>query len=246
MEIFKKNSEDYSGNIKLRLPKSLHKELIEAAGTEGISLNQYCVYLLSEKVLPYMIGRKKLNAELQKIKVEVKRNDLMNLIEKLKPLIEKIEKLKPLIKDELSNKNKLTIQDENDLEFKYPILIDRDTINKFQVKLKVPTIKVVLEPINGYLKNEKEILDELDKELNKINSDKELALLTKINIDELNYNISPQLSREELGSLVIYFLSGNLNIVKTQIDTINSTLENSQYYNTYTVKYYPTYILEYM
>lgn len=41
-------TEDYSGQFKLRLPKSLHKKLAERAKREGISLNQYCVYLLSE------------------------------------------------------------------------------------------------------------------------------------------------------------------------------------------------------
>ena len=38
----------YSGQFKLRLPKSLHKELAEHARSEGISMNQYCVYLLSK------------------------------------------------------------------------------------------------------------------------------------------------------------------------------------------------------
>lgn len=39
--------EDYSGQFKLRIPKSLHKSLMEHAKKEGISMNQYCVYLLS-------------------------------------------------------------------------------------------------------------------------------------------------------------------------------------------------------
>ena len=39
----------YSGQFKLRLPKSLHKALAERAKEEGTSLNQYCVYLLSER-----------------------------------------------------------------------------------------------------------------------------------------------------------------------------------------------------
>ena len=38
----------YSGQFKLRLPKSLHKSLAEHAREEGISLNQYCIYLLSK------------------------------------------------------------------------------------------------------------------------------------------------------------------------------------------------------
>lgn len=41
-------AEKYSGQFKLRLPKSLHKQLAEAAGRDGISMNQYCVYLLSQ------------------------------------------------------------------------------------------------------------------------------------------------------------------------------------------------------
>lgn len=42
------NYEDYSGQFKLRLPKSLHKELAERSKKEGISMNQYCLYLLSK------------------------------------------------------------------------------------------------------------------------------------------------------------------------------------------------------
>lgn len=38
---------DYSGQFKLRLPKTLHHQLAEHAKREGISMNQYCVYLLS-------------------------------------------------------------------------------------------------------------------------------------------------------------------------------------------------------
>jgi len=40
--------ESYSGQFKLRLPKSLHKELAEKSKQEGISMNQYCLYLLSK------------------------------------------------------------------------------------------------------------------------------------------------------------------------------------------------------
>ncbi len=38
----------YSGQFKLRIPRSLHKLLSEHSREEGISLNQYCVYLLSK------------------------------------------------------------------------------------------------------------------------------------------------------------------------------------------------------
>ena len=39
--------EDYSGQFKLRIPKTLHRALALHARKEGISMNQYCVYLLS-------------------------------------------------------------------------------------------------------------------------------------------------------------------------------------------------------
>lgn len=42
--------ENYSGKILLRAPKSLHRELIGKAKTEGVSLNQYLVYQLSKSV----------------------------------------------------------------------------------------------------------------------------------------------------------------------------------------------------
>ena len=40
------NLEDYSGQFKLRIPRSLHRSLAEHSKREGISMNQYCVYLL--------------------------------------------------------------------------------------------------------------------------------------------------------------------------------------------------------
>ena len=47
-EIYDPNEEArYSGNIRLRMPKELHKSLVYHAKREGISLNQYCIYLLS-------------------------------------------------------------------------------------------------------------------------------------------------------------------------------------------------------
>lgn len=42
------SAENYSGQFKLRLPKSLHKQLAEDAKRDGISMNQYCVYLLAQ------------------------------------------------------------------------------------------------------------------------------------------------------------------------------------------------------
>lgn len=40
--------ENYSGQFKLRIPKSLHKSLSEHSKAEGTSMNQYCLYLLAK------------------------------------------------------------------------------------------------------------------------------------------------------------------------------------------------------
>ena len=45
--------EDYSGQFKLRLPRSLHRLLAEHSKREGISMNQYCIYLLSRNDAVY-------------------------------------------------------------------------------------------------------------------------------------------------------------------------------------------------
>lgn len=50
LEIPEPSEEDtteYSGQFKLRMPKSLHRSLASHAKKEGTSMNQYCVYLLS-------------------------------------------------------------------------------------------------------------------------------------------------------------------------------------------------------
>ena len=41
--------QQYSGQFKLRIPKSLHRALAMHAKQEGISMNQYCLYLLSKQ-----------------------------------------------------------------------------------------------------------------------------------------------------------------------------------------------------
>ncbi|MCL1878917.1 MAG: type II toxin-antitoxin system HicB family antitoxin [Defluviitaleaceae bacterium] len=42
-----KSERVYSGNISLRIPKDLHKTLVQIAKEQGVSLNQYCLYKLA-------------------------------------------------------------------------------------------------------------------------------------------------------------------------------------------------------
>ena len=52
IEIAEPSDEDdlsgFSGQFKLRMPKSLHKSLAIHAKQEGTSMNQYCLYLLTK------------------------------------------------------------------------------------------------------------------------------------------------------------------------------------------------------
>lgn len=45
---------EFSGKFVVRMPKTLHGELAARAAEEGVSLNQFVVYLLSEKRATYM------------------------------------------------------------------------------------------------------------------------------------------------------------------------------------------------
>jgi uncharacterized protein (DUF1778 family) len=43
------------GRLSLRLPESLHHQLATQAKLEGVSLNQYLVYLLAQKAVGYSV-----------------------------------------------------------------------------------------------------------------------------------------------------------------------------------------------
>lgn len=47
LEEWKRDLEEYSGRLVLRIPRSLHRQLKEQAASEGVSLNQYMLYKLS-------------------------------------------------------------------------------------------------------------------------------------------------------------------------------------------------------
>ena len=49
------NIAEYSGQFKIRMPKSLHRSLSLHAKSEGISMNQYCNYLLSMNDAKHMV-----------------------------------------------------------------------------------------------------------------------------------------------------------------------------------------------
>lgn len=44
------DTSEYSGQFRLRMPKSLHRDLAVHAKQEGVSMNQYCLYLLAKEL----------------------------------------------------------------------------------------------------------------------------------------------------------------------------------------------------
>lgn len=59
-----RQTETYSGKFVLRLPKSLHRQLVTQAEMEGVSLNQYINVILAKSVQP---GNIRYASELQEI-----------------------------------------------------------------------------------------------------------------------------------------------------------------------------------
>jgi len=39
---------EFNGRILLRIPKELHAELVKSAKNQGVSLNQFCLYMLTK------------------------------------------------------------------------------------------------------------------------------------------------------------------------------------------------------
>ena len=43
-----KKADAFSGNYKIRMPKSLHREIYERSKDEGVSMNQFMIYALQK------------------------------------------------------------------------------------------------------------------------------------------------------------------------------------------------------
>lgn len=136
---------NYSGNIKLRLPKSLHFALADQAEKEGISLNQLCLMYLSSSLSEHHLGTEQFNRRLEKME-NMYGSDEEMLFQELQRLYEEVEALKPLLLKaikEIFEKNMRSISDQMDaLSFIYPIYHGKA---KFPF-IKIPSAKVVLRP----------------------------------------------------------------------------------------------------
>jgi len=103
-----------SGNIKLRLPVSLHQALVERVAYENVSLNQLCLMYLSAAVTRGYVGlgTEKFNQRLEHIRYDSKDDE--ELFSELTMLNSDVEALKPRLVQDLQNaiRNKKRITKE--------------------------------------------------------------------------------------------------------------------------------------
>ena len=170
-----KDINELSGNIKLRLPKSLHAALLRQADFENVSLNQLCLMHLSSGVSRNNnLGAYEFNQRLEVMAREAKNDD--ELFEKLEKLNDEVERLKPLLLRELkgmSDGNKRVTSDYVEvLRTIYPIY-QGDIMGEKLPMLKLPSAKIVLRP------KEKEKLDikEIEKAVKDQCTEVDLSLI---------------------------------------------------------------------
>ena len=132
---------EYSGNIKLRLPKSLHAALISQSQEEGVSLNQLCLFYLGSGISRDNLGTDEFNHRLEIIANSCIYDD-KRLFMELDKLNNEVESLKPRLLEELENslsKNKRNYWDFiESLRYVYPIY-HGDIMGEKLPILKVPS-----------------------------------------------------------------------------------------------------------
>lgn len=239
-EVINLKDKIYSGQLRLRLPQSLHKILAEQSEYNGISLNKYIINILSKSIenKGFMLSKRKFNEKLIRIRDKVNDDDLESVIAALQPIDNQVKRLKLLCEEDLKNKKilKLSFEQEKELESKYPVFIDISDLNS-PIRLKIPSVKMIFEPKN------KNLDTNLEQELKKIeNSYKNKITLSIGNIDDIDYNKQIYNSNEMKRSFVFHFLTTDLNELKKNIEDINSTIKFKS--EDYIIRYIPTYLYD--
>lgn len=141
---------ELSGNIKLRLPRSLHGKLLKRANFENVSLNQLCLMYLSEGVSSgNNLGTIEFNKRLEKIALSSKGD--VDLFKKLDELNMELERLIPNLIYDLKkaiSENKRNMNEYIEiLQCIYPIYSSNNLEEKLPL-LKLPSAKIVIKPNN--------------------------------------------------------------------------------------------------
>lgn len=147
-----KDITELSGNIKLRLPRSLHDVLIRQAEDEGVSLNQLCLMYLCAEVSKSNdnLGTEEFNRRLELIYLNSKSDE--ELFAGLDKLNDEVEVLIPRllqdIKKAIDSKKRNMSDYIEVLRYIYPIFRG-DIVGEKLPLLKIPSAKIVLCPKNN-------------------------------------------------------------------------------------------------
>lgn len=228
-----------SGNIKLRLPKSLHAALVRQSKSEKVSLNQLCLMYLSTGISSKNLGADEFNHRLALIAAECQ-NDEQKLFEKLGELNDTVEALKPQLLHELKtaiDDNKRQMGDFIEiLRYIYPIY-SGDIIGERLPLLKVPTVKISLRPINDELLK----LNEIEELI------KPVCENTSIAYGDFDYYVPMDVrsrDKKNIFSIVIQIMC-NYQSLEENVNKIRSKLGQSDLKNKFDILIKPSYLQEY-
>lgn len=225
-------------SFKLRLPKSLYVELAKLAEEDGVSLNQYCIYLLSKNIEYPNLNKESINKLLLKIRHETKGN-INNMFEEIQKLVDKVDSLKESLFYEIARvkgERGIPIQALKDLENNFPVL-GGEVFGTPLPRLKMPSAKIVIEP------NIDQCCD-LESTLKGIVDLCQIALLTEIYVDEISDRRAIELPLDDtaIRSKVVYFLSSNFSDVQSNIEQMITALGNLSSKCKMNIRVEPTYV----
>lgn len=227
---------EYSGNIKLRLPKSLHEMLVNQAEKEGVSLNQLCLMYLSSSLCGTSLGSDKFNRELYKTATKSNGN-VDVLFTELEKLNDMVNALKPSLlielKEAIESRKRITDEYIDPLSMIYPIYSGCCSSNKLPF-LKLPSAKIVLEPVSrGYLDY---------KEIEKIVSGVSSNIVVAYGDYDLYRPLEERMENIQAVHRVVINFCCNFKELKTQVEAAKKLLLESNLRNEFNIIVKPCYL----
>lgn len=226
-------------NFKLRLPRSLHAALSRQAASEGVSLNQYCIYLLAKNLENQMqkyLGKTRLNELLLSIRNRTA-NDIPEMLNEIEKLVDRVESLKGSLFYEIERvrgKKGIPEREMNHLESIYPVL-SGEAFGTILPKLKLPSAKIVINHGKSQFFNIRESYQKIVKSIPG-------AQITEVYVDEISDRGGLVLSDEAMQCDVIYFLSTDFTQTRSDIETLMEKLKSLFMKEKIQIRVEPTYL----
>lgn len=232
----------YSGNIRLRMATSLHRDIAYSAQKEGISINQYCQHVLAKAVYSEQLNSRSLNYKLRDIRKKYNINSLDKMYEEMLKVYDQIISKKDEIKEKainIKNNTKSNMRDIEELEYKYPVFVEKWQDNTI-VKIKIPSMKLIIRPIEDTLPYG------LPEKIQKNYENDPSILVTQNNTDNLLFfeELSGKsISKKDLNSVVIYSIDMKLQSTLERLKSVAQELKELEEYKCFTLDIAPTYLI---